>query len=113
MRFQDLKLEFENAKHHVSMADKHLRDVLDLMVKAGTAKVVSDQDCEFYVVPNKDYLIKDITSIEIDGEDVRYFGIDEPGRAEAADQGCDEDEFFDEIVLAPGESVEWFVKGRI
>jgi hypothetical protein len=112
MRFKDLAEEFEAAKHQVSMADKHMRKVLDLMVKAGTAKVVSDDDYEFYIVPNEAYLLDDITSLEMDGEDVRYYGVDEPGRIEAQEQGCDPSEFFDEIVLAPGEKVEWFIKGR-
>jgi hypothetical protein len=109
MRFKDLDKEYVAANYRCDMANKHRRKVLDLMVDADKAKVIEDGDYEFYIVAAPG-LLKSIQSMEMDGEDVRYFGIDEAGYAEAKDQCCDPSEFWDEIVLAPGEKVDWYIR---
>lgn len=111
MRFQDLNKEYDEANYQCNMADKNRRRVLELMVKADKAKVIGDGDFEFYIVTTPD-LLKSIQSMEMDGEDIRYFGIDDAGYDEAKDQCCDPEEFWDEIVLAPGEKVDWYIKGH-
>jgi len=112
-KFKNLREEFEDVKYRLRLAEKHRDQVLDQMVKADLAKVVSDQDdsWEIYIVGPKN-LLNDIQYMEFEGEDFRFMGVDEGGRAEAEEQGCDPEEFCDEIVLCPGEKVEWFIKGR-
>lgn len=111
-KFKNLQEEFEDAKYRLRLAEKRKDEILDQMVKAGLAKVVPDQDgsWEIYLVGPKN-ILDDILYIEFD-EDYRFMGVDEGGRQEAEEQGCDPEEFCDEIVLAPGEVVEWFIKGR-
>lgn len=111
MQFKNLKAGFEDAKYRCKMADKHLSNVLEQMVKADMAKIVPDQDDIWmsYIVGEK-RLLDQIRYIEFEGEDYRYMGIDEGGMQEAKEQGCDPEEFLDEIVLAPGEKIEWFFK---
>ena len=113
MRFKDLDEELKEANYRCQMADKGRREVLEHLIKAGRAKVIDDgdYDYQFCIVTSPD-LLKAIQSMEFDGEDVRYFGIDEGGFAEAKDQGCDPMEFYDEIVLRPGETVDWYLWGR-
>ena len=112
-QFKNLKEEFEDAKYHIRLAEKHRDQLLDQMVKADLAKVVPDQDgsWEIYIVGPKN-ILDNIQYMEFEGEDFRFMGVDEGGREEAKKQGCDTEEFCDEIVLAPGENLEWFIKGR-
>lgn len=112
-RFKDLKSEFGDAKYRVGMAEKKLQQVLEQMVKAGMAKVVPDQDdnLEIYIVGEK-RLLDDIQYMAFDGEDYEFWGVDADGRAEAEEQKCDPSEFCDMIILAPGESIEWYIKRR-
>lgn len=110
MRFKDLDDELKEANYQCQMADKNRSRVLDLMEKAGKAKIIDDGDYAIYIVAPPD-LLKTIQSFEMEGEDIRWFGIDEDGYAEAKDQCCDPTEFWDEIVLRPGEKVDWYMKG--
>jgi hypothetical protein len=112
-KFKNLQEEFADAKRRLRLAEKHRDQLLDQMVNADLAKVVPDQDgsWEIYIVGPKNVL-DNTQYMEFEGEDYRFMGVDEGGRQEAEEQGCDPEEFCDEIVLAPGEEVEWFIKGR-
>jgi hypothetical protein len=94
MRFSDLDKELSEANYRCLIANKQRREVLDMMVKAGKAKVLEDGDYEFYVLASPEKLLKEIKGIYFEGEDVDY--LDE-------EEEC--------IVLAPGEKVDWFMKG--
>ena len=80
-QFKELRKEFEDAKYRVKLAGKHLQQTLELMVKADLAKVVPDQDgsWEIYIVGPKN-ILNDIQSMEFEGEDFRFMGVDEGAR---------------------------------